>query len=112
MDELNLGFLNDMIRWNLCKENGQNGNYRLFFVTVKSPFGNYKIGDKIYKMDISLISGKIDIHRENKDLLTFDIKPKFVVNCATCSNTGQIGIGYHEPEWDNCPDCTPRKGVR
>lgn len=110
--EDNLGFLKDYFCWDRCVIDGLPiGNYRLFDVTILSSFGLYKIGDKIAKMDVSLISGKIDIHRQDQNLLTFDIKPKLVLDCRTCSNTGQIGIGYHEPEWDNCPNCTSRKGV-
>lgn len=110
--EDNLGFLKDSFYWDHCTINGLPiGNYRLFDVKVLSPFGPYKIGDKIAKMDVSLISGKIDIHREGKDLLIVDIKPKFKMNCDLCGGSGQISVGYFEPEWDNCPNCTQRKGV-
>lgn len=111
--ENNLGFLMSTFRWKRCVLNGQTGNYRLCNVDILSSFGPYKAGDEIPVVDVSLISGKIDIHRENKDLLTFDIKPNLVLNCRTCNGAGQILIGYfHESDWDNCPDCTPRRGVR
>lgn len=109
--ENNFGFLKDWFCWERSIEYGQIGNYRLYGVLLLKPLAIYKVGDKIAKMDISLISGKIDIHREDKNLMTFDIKTTLVSSCSTCSNTGQIGIGYDEPEWDNCPDCNPRRGV-
>lgn len=105
--EDNLGFLKDYFYWDRCSVDGLPiGNYRLFDIKVLSSFGPYKIGDKIAKMDVSLISGKIDIHREGKDLLTLNIKPKIEIVCNTCNGSGEIGIGYYEPEWDNCPDCS------
>jgi hypothetical protein len=110
--ENNLGFLMSTFRWKRCALNGQPGNYRLCNVGILSSFGPYKVGDEIPVVDVSLISGKIDIHRENKDLLTFDIKPNLTLCCATCHNSGQIRVGRFDPEWDNCPDCTPRRGVR
>lgn len=111
--EDNLGFLKDYFNWYRSIISGLPiGNYRLIDVTILSSFGPYKFGDKIAKMDVSLISGKIDIHRENKDLLTFDIKPNLTLCCATCHNSGQIRVGRSDPEWDNCPDCTTRRGVR
>lgn len=111
--EDNLGFLKDYFYWDRCSVDGLPiGNYRLFNIKILSSFGPYKIGDKIAKMDVSLISGKIDIHREGKDLLTFDIKPRIEIVCSaeiacnSCNGIGEIRIGYDEPEWDNCPDCS------
>lgn len=108
----NLGFFRDLFRWERAVLNGQNGSYRLYNITALSFFEGFAAGATFAVIDICLISGKIDIHQEHKNLVTYSFKPKLMANCTTCSNTGQIAIGYDEPEWDNCPDCTPRKGVR
>ena len=107
--EDNLGFLKDYFNWYRSITSGLPiGNYRLIDVTILSSFGPYKCGDKIAKMDVSLISGKIDIHRENKDILTLDILPQFAY-CNRCDNTGKASTAFYRI--DNCPDCNTRKGV-
>ena len=104
--ENNLGFLRNTLNWEHSILNGQSGNYRLYNVRILNSFGPYQKDDSIQVMDVSLISGKIDIHRENKDLLTLDFTAQFKY-CARCDNTRETRDIFYRIY--SCPSCSKRR---